>query len=61
MQGNDEVVSLLSNLSPVAWNHIQLAGNYTFARQPEIFSLDSILENVDPLAEMASKEDEKIE
>lgn len=60
-QGNQEVVSLLSNLSPVAWNHIQLAGNYTFARQAEVFSLDSILENVDPLAELASKEDEAAE
>ncbi|HHR6132240.1 TPA: Tn3 family transposase [Providencia alcalifaciens] len=59
--GNQEVVSLLSNLSPVAWSHIQLAGNYTFARQPEIFSLESMLENVDPLAELASKEDEMIE
>lgn len=55
------MVSLLSNLSPVAWSHIQLAGNYTFARQPEIFSLESILENVDPLAELASKEDKMTE
>lgn len=60
-QGNQEVVSLLSNLSPVAWNHIQLAGNYTFARQQEIFSLERLLENVDPLAELASEEGEEIE
>ncbi|WP_345860581.1 Tn3 family transposase [Shewanella algae] len=60
-QGNQDVVSLLSNLSPVAWNHIQLGGNYTFARQQEIFSLESILENVDPLAELASEDDEVIE
>jgi len=32
-----------------------------YERQPEIFSLESILENVDPLAELASEEDEIIE
>ncbi|MDE9434204.1 hypothetical protein [Xenorhabdus bovienii] len=40
------------NLSPVAWNHIQLAGNYVFAEPSDTFSLDSLLENVDPLIEV---------
>ncbi|MEY0665647.1 PAAR domain-containing protein [Providencia rettgeri] len=40
--------------------HIQLAGNYAFVGQSEVFSLESILENVDPLAELTSKEDEMI-
>ncbi|MDE1484517.1 hypothetical protein [Xenorhabdus bovienii] len=40
------------NLSPVAWNHIQLAGNYVFAELSDTFSLDSLLENVDPLIEV---------
>nr|BET98703.1 hypothetical protein TCT1_36240 [Xenorhabdus sp. TCT-1] len=29
-----------------------MAGNYTFAEQSDTFSLDSLLENVDPLLEL---------
>ncbi|MBD2797966.1 Tn3 family transposase [Xenorhabdus sp. 18] len=50
-QGNSEAIEILANLSPVAWSHIQLAGNYIFAEQSDTFSLDSLLENVDPLLE----------
>ncbi|QOI95944.1 Tn3 family transposase [Aeromonas salmonicida] len=60
-QGNQDAVEMLANLSPVAWSHIQLAGNYTFAEQQETFSLDSMLENVDPLAESTIEDDEDVD
>lgn len=43
------MVDILTNLSPVAWMHIQLAGNYVFAEQKETFNLESMLESIDPL------------
>ncbi|MCW6556846.1 Tn3 family transposase [Yersinia ruckeri] len=48
-QGNEKAIEMLANLSPVAWGHILLSGNYTFDEQAAITSLDSILEDVDPL------------
>ncbi|MBL4940885.1 MAG: Tn3 family transposase [Colwellia sp.] len=46
---NQDAVDMLINLSPVAWAHIQLAGNYNFGEQTEIFNLEMMLEHVDPL------------
>lgn len=60
-EGNQEVIDLLANLSPVAWSHIQLAGNYTFAEQNETFNLESMLEDIDPLIDSEQEqEDEKL-
>ncbi|ECG1390739.1 TPA_asm: Tn3 family transposase [Salmonella enterica subsp. houtenae serovar 45:g,z51:-] len=56
-QGNKEAIDVLANLSPVAWGHILLGGNYSFEEQAAITDLDGILENVDPLSE----EDEDID
>lgn len=42
---------MLANLSPVAWGHIMLGGNYSFEEQAAISGLDGILENVDPFSE----------
>ena len=44
---NQEAIEVLSNLSPVAWAHIQLAGNYTFYANKTALKLDSMLEEVD--------------
>ncbi|WP_281648347.1 Tn3 family transposase [Parendozoicomonas sp. Alg238-R29] len=52
-QGNKKVVDILASLSPVAWSHIQLAGNCIFASREEILNLQSMLEGVDPLFESA--------
>lgn len=46
---NQDAVDMLINLSPVAWAHIQLAGNYNFGEQTESFNLEMMLEHVDPL------------
>jgi hypothetical protein len=46
-----KAIEMLANLSPVAWGHILLGGNYSFEEQAAITNLDSILENVDPFSE----------
>lgn len=60
-EGNREAVDLLTNLSPVAWSHIQLAGNYTFAEQHDVFNLESMLENIDPLRDSEAELSEELE
>jgi hypothetical protein len=45
------VVNLIAGLSPVAWRHIQLAGNYTFGIQKDNIVLDKLLENLEPWGE----------
>ena len=46
-ESNDEAVKLIANMSPVAWTHIQLAGYYSFASEPEPLDLISLLEDVE--------------
>lgn len=50
-QGNEDAIDMLANLSPVAWGHILLGGNYSFEEQTSITKLDGILENVDPFSD----------
>lgn len=50
-EGNQEVVNLIAGLSPVAWRHIQLAGNYTFGIQKDNIVLEKLLENLEPWRE----------
>ena len=50
-EGNQQVVNLLSGLSPVAWNHIQLSGNYTFASSQQEIDIEHLLEGVHPFDE----------
>lgn len=50
-ENNQEVVNLIAGLSPVAWRHIQLAGNYIFGVKKDNIVLERLLENLDPLAE----------
>ncbi len=47
---NQKVVDLIARFSPVAWSHIQLAGNYVFGNSDVLLNLVSMLESVDPLA-----------
>jgi hypothetical protein len=44
---NHEAVDMLANLSPVAWAHIQLAGNDIFGDEKVSFDLNNMLEDVD--------------
>lgn len=48
-ENNKKAIDVLANLSPVAWRHILLGGNYSFEDQIAITSLDRLLEEVDPL------------
>ncbi|MCW7552653.1 transposase [Endozoicomonas gorgoniicola] len=48
--GNQRVVDMIASFSPVAWTHIQLAGNYVFGNRDGLLNLYSMLESVDPLA-----------
>lgn len=52
------MVDLLANLSPVAWSHIQLAGNYTFADEQDTLNLEALLEDVNRLSEGTLGDDE---
>jgi TnpA family transposase len=49
-ENNKKAIDVLANLSPVAWRHILLGGNYSFEDQVAITNLDSLLEGVDPLS-----------
>lgn len=51
LENNQEAINMIANLSPVAWRHIQLAGNYTFGIKKNNISVDRLLENLDPLAD----------
>ena len=59
-KGNQTVIDLLANLSPVAWSHIQLAGNYTFADEQNTLNLEALLEDVNPLSEGTLGDDEDV-
>lgn len=42
---------MLTNLSPVAWRHIQLAGHYTFNTDKSFIDLEGLLSTIDPMSE----------
>lgn len=50
-ENNKKAIDVLANLSPVAWRHILLGGNYSFEDQVAITNLDGLLEGVDPLSD----------
>ncbi|ECJ2318337.1 Tn3 family transposase [Salmonella enterica subsp. diarizonae] len=58
-ENNKKAIDVLANLSPVAWRHILLGGNYSFEDQVAITNLDSLLEGVDPLSDEDDMEYEK--
>lgn len=49
-QENPAVVEMISNLSPVAWVHIQLAGKYSFGHEKITIDIEQMLSGVDPLS-----------
>ncbi|WP_053014299.1 MULTISPECIES: Tn3 family transposase [Xenorhabdus] len=55
-EGNQKAVNLIAGFSPVAWRHIQLAGNYVFGNRDGLLNLYSMLERVDPLADSEIEE-----
>lgn len=42
-EGNQKTVNLIAGFSPVAWRHIQLAGNYVFGNRDGLLNLYSML------------------
>ncbi len=44
--GDQEVNSFLKQISPVAWQHINLHGRYQFNNQPNSIDMDSIIQNL---------------
>jgi TnpA family transposase len=44
--GDTARVALLSQVSPVAWQHINFYGRYEFSRQPEIIDMETILQQL---------------
>ncbi|MEX9217108.1 Tn3 family transposase [Providencia rettgeri] len=50
-ESNKEAIDMLANLSPVAWGHVLLGGNYSFEDQTILTDLNEILEDIDPLNE----------
>jgi TnpA family transposase len=57
-ENNKKAIDVLANLSPVAWGHILLGGNYSFEDKTAITSLDTLLEGVDPLSDEEDTEQE---
>ena len=49
---------MIARFSPVAWSHIQLAGNYVFGNRDGLLNLYSMLESVDPLANYEPEDQE---
>lgn len=46
-----KVVEMISNLSPVAWSHIQLAGKYSFGGKRFAIDIEKLLSEIDPFSE----------
>lgn len=42
-EGNDKGIEALTQISPVAWQHILLNGHYTFQSSNEIIDLDALV------------------
>lgn len=47
--GDDKAISLLKQISPVAWQHINLHGRYQFNVQTNLFDMDSIIQKLTSL------------
>jgi len=44
--GDNQSAEMLKQVSPVAWQHINLHGRYEFSRQPEDINMDDIIERL---------------
>ena len=42
--GDTQGVALLKQVSPVAWQHINLYGRYEFSKSPEVIDIDAIVQ-----------------
>jgi hypothetical protein len=42
--GDTQGVALLKQVSPVAWQHINLYGRYEFRKSPEAIDIDAIVQ-----------------
>jgi hypothetical protein len=43
-QGDQHSAALLTQVSPIAWQHINLCGRYEFTREPEAIHLPAIIQ-----------------
>lgn len=48
-KGRQDVVDIISRLSPVAWQHINLNGEYAFKKNRKAIDLVGLLRNIDPI------------
>ena len=44
--GDTQAAALLKQVSPVAWQHINLYGRYEFSRAPEAIDIDAIVQEL---------------
>jgi hypothetical protein len=44
--GDTQEVARLKQISPVAWQHINLQGRYEFSKQPENINLNTIIQEL---------------
>ena len=44
--GDSQGAALLTQVSPVAWQHINFYGRYEFSRQPEAINMNAIIEKL---------------
>lgn len=50
-ENNQKAIDILTNLSPVAWGHILLGGNYSFEDKAAITNVNNLLDDVDLLSD----------
>jgi len=56
MVGDHRSAELIKRMSPVAWRHINLSGNYEFQKKFDLIDLESLIFDLDviPYAEYVS-------
>jgi hypothetical protein len=47
--GRQDIVDIISRLSPVAWQHINLNGEYSFNKEKKEIDLVGLLSDIEPL------------
>lgn len=45
-EGNEKLYKIITRLSPVAWRHINLYGNYEFSKELTLLDLQKIIDQM---------------
>ncbi len=50
--GRQDIVDIIARLSPVAWQHINLNGEYSFNKGKREIDLAGLLSGIEPMADL---------